>query len=382
MQVAAAGTGVRLVRRLDQRPAGRRRPTRSTRPGRCTPGWSAAPWNAASTRAGTCTRRSCRPGSRPPTRSSATARRPPSTGCARYLERPRGRRRSTSRPPPGALAGSSCAAWTAARSTTPSADGSRSSGVADRRLASLVLRSTWCCGSRRASRPDGERPAGSSASATAGSPPSTATGDWRPATERRWTWATRAAARAGRHARARQRAGPHRVGGLRHRHPGGRGRRRHHHRRHAAELPAADASTSTRCEIKRAAAAGQCHVDVGFWGGAVPGNARRPAARCTTPACSGSRLPGRLRRARVPAARPRPRWTRRWRAVDALFVVHAEDPATVRAAARHRRYARLPRLPPAGGRARARSRTAIDGGPAHRRAGAHPAPVRRRRRCR
>ena len=49
-----------------------------------------------------------------------------------------------------------------------------------------------------------------------------------------------AAARPGRHPRARQRARPHRVGGLRHRHPGGRRRRRHHDHRHAAEQPAAD----------------------------------------------------------------------------------------------------------------------------------------------
>ena len=40
---------------------------------------------------------------------------------------------------------------------------------------------------------------------------------------------------AGRRARPRQRAGPHRVGRLRHRDARGRGRRRHHHRRHAAQ---------------------------------------------------------------------------------------------------------------------------------------------------
>ena len=49
-----------------------------------------------------------------------------------------------------------------------------------------------------------------------------------------------AAARPGRHPRARQRSRPHRVGGLRQRHPGGRRRRRHDHHRHAAEQPAAD----------------------------------------------------------------------------------------------------------------------------------------------
>ena len=40
---------------------------------------------------------------------------------------------------------------------------------------------------------------------------------------------------------------------------------------------------------------GQCAVDVGFWGGAVPGNLGRPAARCTTPACSGSSASSRRR---------------------------------------------------------------------------------------
>ena len=31
--------------------------------------------------------------------------------------------------------------------------------------------------------------------------------------------------------------------------------------------------TAAALKIKQAAAAGQCHVDVGFWGGAIPGNA-------------------------------------------------------------------------------------------------------------
>src|SRR5215472_8400569 len=35
-------------------------------------------------------------------------------------------------------------------------------------------------------------------------------------------------------------------------------------------------------ETKRAAARGQCHVDVGFWGGVIPGNIRElaPLRRC------------------------------------------------------------------------------------------------------
>ena len=81
-----------------------------------------------------------------------------------------------------------------------------------------------------------------------------------------------AAARPGRHPRARQRAGPHRVGGVRHRDPGGRGRRRDHDPRHAAQLDPADDDASPALDEKRAVAEGQVRVDVGFWGGAVPGN--------------------------------------------------------------------------------------------------------------
>ena len=81
-----------------------------------------------------------------------------------------------------------------------------------------------------------------------------------------------AAARPGRHPRPRQRARPHRVGGLRHRDPRGRGRRRHHDRGHAAQLGPADHDGRQRWTSKRAVAEGQVRVDVGFWGGAVPGN--------------------------------------------------------------------------------------------------------------
>ena len=83
-------------------------------------------------------------------------------------------------------------------------------------------------------------------------------------------------ARARRLPRARQRAGPHRVGGLRHRDARRRGRRRHHPRRHAAQLrrrspPRAPRSTRKIARQRRAS----CIVDVGFWGGVVPGNAAR-----------------------------------------------------------------------------------------------------------
>ena len=53
-----------------------------TPPGGCTPGWSAGRWNAASTRAGTCTRPSWPPGTPPPTPSSAPRCPPPPPGCA------------------------------------------------------------------------------------------------------------------------------------------------------------------------------------------------------------------------------------------------------------------------------------------------------------
>ena len=81
-----------------------------------------------------------------------------------------------------------------------------------------------------------------------------------------------AAARPRRHPRARQRARPHRVGGLRDRHPGRRGRRRHHHPRHAAQQHPADRARSRRCRSSGSPRDGRCHVDVGFWGGAIPGN--------------------------------------------------------------------------------------------------------------
>ena len=173
--------------------------------------------------------------------------------------------------------------------------------------------------SRRAVLPDGTRPA---AVAVSG-PAIAAIGDYgetaggQPGGRPR---RARPAARPGRHPRARQRARPDRVGGLRHRHPRGRGRRRDHDLRHAAQLAAAHrVGRGARGQARRRRRASAA-VDVAFWGGAVPGNAAelRAAAR-------GRRgrlqvLPGRLRGARVPAAgRGRaaggagdrwPRWTR------------------------------------------------------------------------
>ena len=116
-----------------------------------------------------------------------------------------------------------------------------------------------------------------------------------------------AAPRPRRHARARQRARPHRVGGLRHGDPRRGGRRRHHDRRHAAQQHPRRPPRVAALDVKRAVATGPGHVDVGFWGGAVPGNARRAARRCSTRASSGSSASSLdSRRRRVPAARRRP----------------------------------------------------------------------------
>ena len=103
------------VRRLDQHAAGRRRRRGARRLGNCTCGWSAARSSAATTRAGTCTRPSCRRGYAAtfallPRRA---APRPP-TGCADYVERERLRRSSTSRRPRARSPTSCCAASTAA----------------------------------------------------------------------------------------------------------------------------------------------------------------------------------------------------------------------------------------------------------------------------
>ena len=62
------------------------------------------------------------------------------------------------------------------------------------------------------------------------------------------------------------------MGGVRDGHPGGGGRRRHDAGGHAANsVPATTTPDGLRAKLE--AAAGQCRVDVGFWGGVVPGNA-------------------------------------------------------------------------------------------------------------
>jgi allantoinase len=88
---------------------------------------------------------------------------------------------------------------------------------------------------------------------------------------------------------------------------------------------------------KRAAAAGQCHVDVGFWGGAVPGNAAQLPALHEAGVFgfkaflidSGVPEFPPLRAAELESALG---------AVAALFLVHAEDPQAIRPAASSSRY--------------------------------------------
>ncbi|MFI1992858.1 allantoinase AllB [Actinoplanes sp. NPDC020271] len=89
---------------------------------------------------------------------------------------------------------------------------------------------------------------------------------------------------------------------------------------------------------KQAAATGQCHVDVGFWGGAIPGNA---------PALPGLHAAGVfgfkafLADSGVPEFPPvdKAQLAAAMDAADALFVVHAEDPDHLRDAASSAAYA-------------------------------------------
>jgi allantoinase len=90
--------------------------------------------------------------------------------------------------------------------------------------------------------------------------------------------------------------------------------------------------------IKRDAARGQCHIDVGFWGGAIPGNAT------DLPDLHAAGVFGFkafLADSGVPEFPPldAAALAEALRAVDALFVVHAEDPDELRVAVASPRYA-------------------------------------------
>lgn len=97
-------------------------------------------------------------------------------------------------------------------------------------------------------------------------------------------------------------------------------------------------TTVAALDVKRASAAGKCSVDVGFWGGAVPGNlADLPALHAAgvfgfkaflSP--SGVEEFGHLSIGELRAALD---------TVDATFLIHAEDPARLRDAPASRRYA-------------------------------------------
>ena len=90
-------------------------------------------------------------------------------------------------------------------------------------------------------------------------------------------------------------------------------------------------------EVKRAAAVGQCHVDVGFWGGAIPGNAADLAALHEAGVFGFKAFladSGVTEFPPVSLADLREAMS----SVDALFVVHAEDPSLLRDPKPSRRY--------------------------------------------
>ncbi|MGN9909486.1 allantoinase AllB [Phytohabitans sp. LJ34] len=90
--------------------------------------------------------------------------------------------------------------------------------------------------------------------------------------------------------------------------------------------------------VKRAAATGQCHVDTGFWGGAIPGNAAALPALYEAGVFGFKAF---LVDSGVPEFPPlTPAQLREaLAAVDALFVIHAEDPAAIEPAATSPHYA-------------------------------------------
>ena len=131
---------------------------------------------------------------------------------------------------------------------------------------------------------------------------------------------------------------------------------------------------------KRAAAAGRCHVDVGFWGGAIPGNAAQlgplhgagvlgfkcfllPSGVDEFPPLSPAELEADLA---IVAA------------LGSQMIVHAEDPHVIERApeAAGRDYGDVPAVPPRG-RGEPGHRAGARPGRADRRPGAHPAPVQR-----
>ena len=72
-------------------------------------------------------------------------------------------------------------------------------------------------------------------------------------------------------------------------------------------------TTVAGLEVKRAAAWSQAYVDVGFWGGAVPRQPRRPRAAARGRGLRVQVLPAAERGGRVPGAQRRAAWPTRWR---------------------------------------------------------------------
>ncbi len=96
--------------------------------------------------------------------------------------------------------------------------------------------------------------------------------------------------------------------------------------------------TADALEIKRGAARGQCHVDVGFWGGAVPGNAAQLPLLYNAGVFGFKAF---LIDSGVPEFPPLSpaELEAVLSSVDAPFVVHAEDPDAVRPAEPSTRFA-------------------------------------------
>jgi allantoinase len=135
-------------------------------------------------------------------------------------------------------------------------------------------------------------------------------------------------------------------------------------------------------ETKRTAAAGQCHVDVGFWGGAVPGNLAdlRPLHDAGVFGFKCFLVDSGVEEFPPPSARELTDALTELSSYDALTVVHAEDPEVVEGRRRARTGLRrlpevaAPRCGEPGGRDRDR------GDPGDRRSHSRAPPVELRRR--
>ena len=82
-------------------------------------------------------------------------------------------------------------------------------------------------------------------------------------------------------------------------------------------------------EIKQKTAAGQCHVDVGFWGGAIPGNIADLRGLHDAGVFGFKRFMTDSGVEEFPAVGPNRRDLGELACVDAMMIVHAEDTATL-----------------------------------------------------